>query len=212
MVVAPPPGTPSGWGAPLPDPNRKGRGLRRAGLILIGLGLASALLLSAYGLLFASRRTDQPVAMTMPGTTTVVLEPGEYGLYSRLEGGGHPVAYDQNVTVNGPTGPVSDKATFGLFSDLSSVESDGATYEIFNRFTVTTAGQHSIEIVKTASDNDEDTILVARYIAAEATAVWVIVGVLLAVPLVFLGLVLFLVGLLVRSGARRQARQAGWVG
>jgi hypothetical protein len=178
------------------------------------VGLAIALLATAYGLVFASRRTDQPVAAPMPGTTTVTLEPGEYGLYGRLDGGTHSVAYEQDITISGPTGPVADRSTFGLFSDLASVESGGATYEVFSRFNVTTAGEHTIEIDKlhTPSDEEAEQIVVARYISADATAVWIILGVAAAVPLVFLGLVLWMVGLLVRSGARRRARQAGWVG
>lgn len=178
------------------------------------MGLAIALLATAYGLVFASRRTDQPVAATMPGTTTVTLEPGEYGLYGRLDGGTHSVAYEQDVTISGPTGPVADRSTFGLFSDLASVESGGATYEVFSRFTVATAGEHTIEIDKlhTASDEDEEPIMVARYISADATAVWIILGVALAIPLFFVGVVLWAIGLLVRAGARRRASQVGWVG
>lgn len=176
----------------------------------VGIALMVVATLAIVGsvvtwILFMGPSSDGAQVFRMPGSTTVDLSEGTWGLYSQEIGGTQDVANVDNVTVEGP-GEVAVESTYGFFSDETSVDVDGTTYTVFMRMEVPADGTYDVSV---GSDYLEEPVpvVVAQYTTDDAlayTLIFVIAGSML---LGTAGLVTTVVGVILRVRGRRAAAQ-----
>ncbi|MCW2791705.1 MAG: hypothetical protein JWO76_803 [Nocardioides sp.] len=166
-------------------------------MVLAALVIAAALvwwkLLGAH--------TGEAEVFEMPGAVSKELGAGEWALYSEEVGGSQRVANEDEITVEGPA-DVAVAGTSGFVSDLSEIDVDGTTYDVFARMRIDEAGTYVVTI---AGDTTAGTtpVVLGPYTDSDGRSLVTGVVVVLAVLLGGLGLLVLVVGLVLRARGRR---------
>ena len=177
--------------------------------MVIGMALmavaAVAIALSVVAWLVLGRTsTDGAQVTTMPGSVAMEMTAGDWAVYSRLEGGSHPVASTEDITIDGP-GEVTTSTTYGFFSDTTTIELAGHEYEIFMRLDVPQDGTYDI----TFEHDGEEEIVIGKYPDHDVLATVVVATVVGAVVLGTAGFVVLVVGLVLWLTGRRRTPMPG---
>jgi hypothetical protein len=160
----------------------------------------------AAWLLFGGTDSDGAEVFSMPGSVTADLTEGDWALYSEEVGGSQHVAYPDDVTVDGP-GEVEVEQTFGFYSDTTTIDVDGTAYTVFARLDVPEDGSYDVTIVDDTADG-ETPVVIGQYPNHDVLAIAIIVVVLGSMLIGAAGLVVLIVGLVMRTRGRRATAPA----
>jgi hypothetical protein len=152
---------------------------------------------------FKGPSADGAVLISGAGPVPVHLAEGQWGLYSEVVGG---VQQTPGVAADGPA-DLEFVSTVGFYADTTTIDLSGATYQVFATFDVPTDGDFEFRVVDGAV-SENTPVVVGHYDDDATLAIVVLVLVGAAVLLGAAGLVLLVVGLVVRSRARGSGRPA----
>lgn len=164
------------------------------GAIMAVAALAIAASVVAW-LVLGRTSTDGAQVSTMPGSISMEMTEGDWAMYSEVEGGSQPVAYSDEVTIEGP-GDVTTEETFGFFSDTTTIKLNGTEYEVFLRLDVPQDGTYDITIAQEGDGGSDDEIVIGQYPDHDVLATVVVVTVVGSVALGTIGFIVLVIGLI----------------
>ena len=164
-------------------------------LLIVGV-LAAIASFVGLGTALLRSFSDAPT-LTSPASDTVVCHPGTYVLY--VESGSTPLTVG-NLKITSPDGAA---VPVDIETVTQSISRDGATWSGSLGFVVAQGGAYTVSVSGIGT-----TLITAPSFAttAKANLAWII-GVGLSLLTAGLGLILLIVALVKRSGARKRAAQ-----
>lgn len=173
----------------------------KLGLVLTVFAALTIAASITTGLLFVGPSNDGAEVFEIPGSVTVDMTEGTWGLY---DVDGAPYIRADDVAIDGP-GDVTAERAGGFFMDPTYIHVDGGKYPVFMRLYVPVDGTYDIAIPPDDGIEPGTRVVVGQYTTDDelrGTLIYVVLG---SIVLGIAGLVTTTVGLVLRFRGRRRA-------
>lgn len=177
-------------------PPVKPKGMLIAGVVLVVLSIVVFVGPTVWATVSIASTADDAPAFETPGTVTTTLEAGEHAIWTNSA----YLAPDE-VTITGPTGEVTSTDYTGG-EGVASLTRDGTSFSPEVTFDAPTTGSYTVTVDERGPSTD---VVVGPPANAFTTAFATVAIAFVASSLIgLIGVILFIIGLVRRSRAKRQ--------